>query len=206
MTIESTTHAKAQIVTYQQNKQGKDCCGDSYLSIETDTHFICALADGLGSGRLAKRSANIAMELIRKFHHEEVSTLLKKINHALVKERGVVITILKIDFLTNTLTYGNVGNISTYLLTEQGEVNRLLPVLGYLSGRPYQENVLKLPFYSGSTFLLHSDGASFSWVDSHWLQQSLSLNEAMEKLVSKMKYKDDDATIIIGRMYDEPKK
>lgn len=72
------THKKAQIVTYQQNKKGRECCGDSYLSIETDTHFICALADGLGSGPLAKQSANRAMEVIRKHHEEEMFFYCKK--------------------------------------------------------------------------------------------------------------------------------
>lgn len=123
-----------------------------------------------------------------------------------MNERGVVISILKINFDTNILTYGNVGNINTYLITEQEGIQRLFPMPGYLSGRKFAENVLKASYQTGLTFLLHSDGAIFSQLDEDWFKQSFSLNEVMEKLISNMESHDDDLTVIVGRINDEPTK
>ena len=67
--------------------------------------FICALADGLGSGEFAKDSADAVMEEIENYADESIETIVKKCNEVLVKKRGVVLGIIKLDFTTKIYFY-----------------------------------------------------------------------------------------------------
>src|SRR5699024_9744477 len=88
------------VAVYQKTKVGNHLCGDSYFYKETDDGFICALADGLGSGEYAKESSDIVMDVIRHHMGASVKDLVKKCNKRLYGKRGVVLGILKFDFKT----------------------------------------------------------------------------------------------------------
>ncbi|SDI21998.1 PP2C family serine/threonine-protein phosphatase [Alteribacillus bidgolensis] len=196
--IENKTHSKVDIAAFQQEKKGNYRCGDAYVTVETDDYFICALADGLGSGEGAYRSAKKAMDIIEQYHHENVPSMLEKCNRALIQERGVVITILKACFSVNEIVYGNIGNIGTYLISDKGEASRPIPAPGYMSGRKFQYRLAHFPFRKGFQFLLHSDGITISQADQQWIKTSRSPECSIQHLSKKAKNYDDDTTIIAG--------
>ncbi|MFB4165184.1 PP2C family serine/threonine-protein phosphatase [Alteribacillus sp. JSM 102045] len=196
--IENKTHSKVDIAAFQQGKKGNYCCGDAYVTVEADNYFICALADGLGSGEGAYHSSKIAMDVIREHHQENVPNLLEKCNRALIQERGVVITILKVYFTTNEIVYGNIGNIGTFLFSDKGESTRPIPAPGYMSGRKFQYRLAHFPFRKGFQFLLHSDGVTVSQSDQQWLKNAHSPELSIQHLSKKAKNQNDDVTIIAG--------
>ncbi|RSL29415.1 indirect negative regulator of sigma-B activity [Salibacterium salarium] len=198
--INNKTHSKVEISTFQQVKQGNKRCGDDYVTIETESSFICALADGLGSGEGAHCSANIAMEVVKDYYDEDVSLILDKCNQALIHERGVVITILKFYFDTNEIIYGNIGNVETFLFSKEGEMRRPIPVPGYLCGRKFRYRLERFPMCDGSYFVLHSDGMTISRTDQESIKHSECPNTSIQQIAQKAQKKNDDIAVIVGRM------
>ncbi|SFE78811.1 PP2C family serine/threonine-protein phosphatase [Alteribacillus iranensis] len=197
--IETKTHANVAVAVYQQGKNGSSWCGDGYITIETDSYFLCALADGLGSGENAARSSELAMEAVKKNQDESVPVMLEACNKALAEERGVVITILKAYFDSNTLAYGNVGNIATYLFPPGEEMKRPIPTTGYLSGRKYKYRMEYYPFQSGFHFVMHSDGIQIPRSDQQWMNRIISPHTSIKQLEKHAK-QDDDVTVLIGQV------
>ncbi|SDH80842.1 negative regulator of sigma-B (phosphoserine phosphatase) [Alteribacillus persepolensis] len=196
--IENPTHAKVDVAAFQKRKKGNYQCGDAYVTVETDDYFVCALADGLGSGEMAYRSSKKTMDIVQQYHGDSVPRLLEKCNRALLRERGVVITILKVYFAANEMVYGNIGNIATYFITSSGEASRPIPAPGYMAGRKFQYRLDYFPVQKGFQFLLHSDGITMTSSDQQWLKYSPSPERSVEQLSKKAQNEDDDTTIIAG--------
>src|SRR5699024_1034699 len=129
------------VAVYQQPKEGNYYCGDSYFYEQSDSEFICAIADGLGSGEYAKESSQIVIDIIRENSHADVDDLVKKINKQLLGKRGVVVGILKVNLIDKIFTYSSIGNIGVMLVKEGKKVKRNIPNSGYLAGyrRPFKE-------------------------------------------------------------------
>ncbi|SFL50578.1 PP2C family serine/threonine-protein phosphatase [Salibacterium qingdaonense] len=200
MMIENPTHTKVEIAAFQQKKEGAGCCGDAYVTIETASYFLCALADGLGSGAPAHRSALIAMEVVREYHGHRIETILEQCNRALFQERGVVMTILKADFDAGEIIYGNIGNVETYLFSEDRGLKRPMPAPGYLSGRSCNYRIQKYPIEQGSHFVMHSDGITMSKSERETMKHSTSPWESIQYFSEKAQQQNDDTTVVIGHI------
>ncbi|WP_170841190.1 PP2C family serine/threonine-protein phosphatase [Salibacterium halotolerans] len=198
--IENQTHAKVEIAAFQQEKEGANCCGDDYVTVETDSYFLCALADGLGSGEPAYRSSSVAMDMVRKYHDQSIETMLHQCNRALFHERGVVITILKVDFAFNEIIYGNIGNVETYLFNQDGVMNRPMPMSGYLSGRPFKYRMQQYPIEQGTHFVMHSDGIKFSKSDREKMKHAGSPRTPIQYFAEKAQEQNDDITVVVGHI------
>ncbi|UOR10311.1 SpoIIE family protein phosphatase [Halobacillus amylolyticus] len=153
-------HKHVAVSVYQKAKKGNYYCGDSYFYKETDDAFICALADGLGSGELAKESSQAVMDVIEKFPALEVESIIKKCNDALLGKRGVVLGILRIDFTHQIYSYSSIGNIGVITLERGGKRQRNIPLAGYLAGYTRKLKVTRGDVKPGMIFLLFSDGVS----------------------------------------------
>ncbi|MFD2705920.1 PP2C family serine/threonine-protein phosphatase [Salibacterium lacus] len=198
--IENQTHAKVEIAAFQQEKQGAGCCGDAYVTIETESYFLCALADGLGSGEPARRSALIAMDVVRTYHGHRIETILQQCNRELFQERGVVMTVLKADFHSGEMIYGNIGNVETYLFSADGELKRPMPAPGYLSGRTCSYRIQKFPIEQGSHFVMHSDGIMMSKCERETMKHSTSPGASIQYFSEKAQQQNDDITVVIGHI------
>ncbi|UOE94369.1 PP2C family serine/threonine-protein phosphatase [Alkalihalobacillus sp. LMS39] len=200
MVVEYKIHDHVKVAVYQQAKAGNYCCGDSYVMIETKQYFLCAIADGLGSGEGAWISSDEVMKMIKEFHHEPIEALMKRCNEALVGKRGAVLTVLKVDYEENLLHYSNVGNIGFIYYLQNGEVIRPIPTRGFLSGRKTTIKVERYPYKSGSAFLLYSDGMKLS--SSKQLNTAMlqSPDEAADFIRENIENKADDLTVLIGQI------
>ncbi|MFC5714069.1 SpoIIE family protein phosphatase [Thalassorhabdus alkalitolerans] len=198
--IENKQLTKVDLATFQKGKSGNLRCGDAFVTIETDEYFLCAVADGLGSGEGAYRSAMIAMDIVEKHHTDPVPSLLEQCNQALMHERGVVITILKVMYQTNEIVYGNIGNIGCMLFTHDGQALRPIPAPGYLSGRKFQYRMEHFPYRKGFSFILHSDGATFTTEQQRWLRQMKNPEEVVSRMAETAKNSNDDVTIVVGQV------
>ncbi|MCP3029729.1 SpoIIE family protein phosphatase [Halobacillus sp. A1] len=150
--------SRVAISIYQKAKKGNYYCGDSYYYKETDEGFICALADGLGSGEMAWDSSQAVMDVIEQYPDLDIETIIKKCNDALLGKRGVVLGILKIDFNKQSYSYSSIGNIGIITIDIDGNRGRNIPLAGYLAGYPRKLRVSHGKAEPGMVFLLFSDG------------------------------------------------
>jgi negative regulator of sigma-B (phosphoserine phosphatase) len=151
---------KVQVSVYQQPKSGQTYCGDSYCYAESQNHFICALADGLGSGKYAKESSQIVIDIIDDNVHAPIEDLMKMCNKALFGKRGVVLGVLKMNFKEKTYSYTSIGNIGILYVDEQRRKKRNIPSAGFLTGYPKPFRVMTGKLEEQMNFIMFSDGVT----------------------------------------------
>lgn len=193
---------KVDVAVYQKAKKGQYYCGDSYFYTETEDEFLCVLADGLGSGEFAMESSQIVIEIIRSNIHTTVKQLITLCNKRLSGKRGVVVGILKLDFLSKRYSFSSIGNIGVLTIPKNGKKKRNIPNAGYLAGyhRPFKVVSDKLD--SEMNFIMFSDG-----VKDADLSNAMFLNKDAQQIVIDYEHtfgeaRDDDTTLIAMR-YDE---
>ncbi|GAA0311411.1 phosphoserine phosphatase RsbX [Gracilibacillus halotolerans] len=187
---------RVEVSVFQKPKKGNYYCGDSYFYLETNHTFICALADGLGSGEFAKESSQLVVETIKKYYKEPIKQILRRCNEQLLGKRGVVLGILQMDFESDEYYYTSIGKISLITVTEDSIKTRNIPQAGYLTGyeRPYK--IVRNKLKSGMTFVLFSDG-----VTSEDISSMPIVGEDMESITNSFAELytgdlEDDTTII----------
>ncbi|WP_188456860.1 SpoIIE family protein phosphatase [Virgibacillus oceani] len=190
---------KVQVAVYQKAKKGNYHCGDSYYYSESKNEFICALADGLGSGEFAKESSQAVVDIIRNNVDASVEQLIKKSNEQLLGKRGVVLGILKINYLSNRYSFSSIGNIGVMTITADGKKKRNIPNAGYLAGyhRPFKVVTEKIE--PEMNFIMFSDGVT----DSD-LSQRYFLNKKVDDITKSFAHvsgeaRNDDTTLIAMR-------
>ncbi|MFC4402031.1 protein phosphatase 2C domain-containing protein [Gracilibacillus xinjiangensis] len=148
------------VSVFQKAKSGNYYCGDSYFYHEEDGTFICALADGLGSGEYAKESSQIVVDTIKADSNMPIKSLLHKCNQKLIGKRGVVLGILQINLEDEKYFYSSIGNIGLITITSESLKKRNIPQPGYLSGYDRPFKVLAGTVEQDMIFIMFSDGVT----------------------------------------------
>lgn len=188
------------VSTYQRAKDNNEYNGDSYITIETDDYFVCAIADGLGSGKPAKESADAAIESIKETHGQSVERMLEVANRSLYGKRGVVMSVFKIDFHTWELSFSGIGNICLILYLENGDVIRPITYSGYLSGKPQTFRVERITIERPIFFLMYSDGFKVNLNNKEIFRRMDSPEYAVKFIKHRLVEHHDDVTYVIGKM------
>ncbi|WP_329958850.1 PP2C family serine/threonine-protein phosphatase [Sporosarcina sp. G11-34] len=187
-------HVEAYV--YQEAKEGNRESGDTYFIHSEDDYFICAIADGLGNGPIARQSALIIPTVLKEHHSESPDELLSRCNEYMVSKRGAAVAIVKVDYNLKTIQYSCVGNVRFYMLHGREKMIYPLPVMGYLSGRPQRLNTQEYRYDKGDLFFLHSDGVELR-SPSASLRKSSGPYELYENVLELIEH-GDDATFIAG--------
>ncbi|MRH43616.1 SpoIIE family protein phosphatase [Aquibacillus halophilus] len=188
-----------EVSIYQKPKKGNYYCGDSYYYKESATQFICALADGLGSGEYAKESSQAVVDIIANDNEASVEQIFNECNKELTGKRGVVLGVLKMDLEKGTYAFTSLGNIGIMAISDNCEKKRNIPNSGYLGGyrRPFKIFQGKLD--EGMVFIMFSDGVTsralsskyFYSKDVHTITETFSAVSATNQ--------EDDTTLIAMR-------
>ncbi|GGD27134.1 SpoIIE family protein phosphatase [Pontibacillus salipaludis] len=191
-----TKEPKVDLKVFQQPKKGNYYCGDSYFYQQTEDGFICALADGLGSGEYARESSKAVMEVIEENVNGSIDSIINKANDTLRDKRGAVLGILRMDFSEGTYSFTSIGNIGIVVVPAHGKKQRNIPVAGYLSGYPRPYNVKRDSLHPGMLFFMFSDGVNERTLSSNtFVSKNLELIMDSFKQQQPVKY-DDDTTFI----------
>lgn len=189
-----------EVIVHQSIKEGNYECGDSYYYVTMDDYFTCVVADGLGSGKFANEASTAVIDVVKKYHHENVNDIMKRSNTALFQKRGAAVAVFKVFFKTREFHYSCVGNIRFFLYSKNGKLTYPLPVTGYLSGKPAKFNTRIYTYEAESKFLIHSDGINPNGVRA-LLVSGLSNECISTQLKERFSSKMDDATFIIGTLH-----
>lgn len=198
--IDTYNFTNMQVLAYQRAKDDNKYNGDSYITLETDKYFVCAIADGLGSGKLAKESADAAIFSIKKTHDQSVERMLEEANQSLYGKRGVVMTVFKINYETMELSFSGVGNIDLILYDENGDIIRPVTYSGYLSGKPQKYRVERLFIEKPISFLMYSDGFKVNAKIKDIFKRLKSPEHAVHYIKERLVENKDDVTYVIGKM------
>lgn len=197
--MDSIRHSYLEVFVYQEAKEGKHECGDTYFTFMNDQYFLCAIADGLGSGPIARQSSEIMPMILAEYHHETIDELLLRCNKLMYQKRGAAVAIVKVDFTCKTIEYSCVGNIKFYITRKDDDkMIYPLPVMGYLSGRPQKLRAQKYVYKPGDLFLLHSDGVVLKNPKVS-MRSSIGAFDLHRSLLDTIAH-GDDATFIAGSL------
>ncbi|SDR06519.1 SpoIIE family protein phosphatase [Virgibacillus salinus] len=192
-----------EVAIFQKAKKGQYYCGDSYFYTETENEFVCVLADGLGSGELAKESSQIVIDIIKSNIHTTVEQLIKKSNQQLTGKRGAVIGIVKIEFHTRSYSFSSIGNIGMLTITENGKKKRNIPNAGFLAGyhRPFKVVTGRLE--PKMNLIIFSDGVSDAELSQRFLLNK-DVNQVTNAYANHIEgtARSDDTTLIAIRYED----
>ncbi|ANU24298.1 RsbX [Planococcus donghaensis MPA1U2] len=197
--MEKIQHSFINAFIFNAAKKGNYESGDSYHTVLTDDYFICSVADGLGSGPIARESSQVIPQILREYHHETVDQLMQRFNKLMIHKRGAAVAIFKVDFNNKTLEYSCVGNIRFYLYRKvKDEIIYPLPVMGYLSGRPQKLRTQLYTYVENDLFLIHSDGVDLRNPKS--MMRKATIPEQLYSDILESIQTVDDATFITGSL------
>lgn len=190
---------KVDLFVYQEAKSGNLESGDTYYITKTDDFMLCAIADGLGNGPVAKESADIIPRILEEYKEETLDELLLRCNELMIRKRGAAVAIVKIDYKSQTISYSCVGNVKFYMYKRATDkMIYPLPVMGYLSGRKQKINTQTYACDQHDLFMLHSDGVVMS------SPKSTIKNAANAECLSETVFREikhgDDSTFIVGSL------
>ncbi|MGM0522879.1 MAG: indirect negative regulator of sigma-B activity [Bacillota bacterium] len=187
------------ISVYQKAKKGNYYCGDSYYYTETSDGFLCVVADGLGSGEVAKESSQAVIDTIKEHPHASGGALVKLLNQALIGKRGVVLGILRLDYREKMYSYTSIGNIGLMTIDQATLKKRNIPIPGYLGVYPRKMKEVRDTLEEGTLFAVFSDGVHAKEL-SHVLFQSDDVHDITDQFHDRMAHKrDDDTTLVVLR-------
>jgi negative regulator of sigma-B (phosphoserine phosphatase) len=190
---------KVKTAIFQKPKEGNYHCGDSYFYLETENEFLCAIADGLGSGEYAKESSQIVINIIRKNMDQPIESIIKICNEQLFGKRGVVLGVLKMYFRSSVYSFSSIGNIGIVVVDQNKKKKRNIPSSGYLAGYPRKFKVVQGKLEPNMNFVMFSDG-----VTDKDLSEMSVFGQSVDNIIQTFKYKsnpvrDDDTTLIAMR-------
>ncbi|KSU77394.1 MULTISPECIES: protein phosphatase 2C domain-containing protein [Fictibacillus] len=198
--IQDFSYDKIAVSSFQKPKNGNELCGDSFYVTETRDYFICAVADGLGSGGLARKASQAAVIAVEKNHQLEVEEIMQVCNEELKGTRGAVLSIFKIDFNQRIVRYAGVGNIRFMMAGEDRKLIYPLPTVGFLSGKPQKFRVQQFPFDDQTAFIIYSDGMEIHTQSRSILTNMISPRESAAYLGNLSQKLIDDATCLVGKV------
>lgn len=94
-----------EALVYHKPKSGNQESGDAYFIHTGEDYFLFAIADGLGSGPIARQSAEIIPDVLAEYHHESLDELLNRCNEYMIQKRGAAVAIVKVDVKDKTIHY-----------------------------------------------------------------------------------------------------
>jgi phosphoserine phosphatase RsbX len=100
-------------------RPGELVCGDFPIAVDVgSTAALFGAADGLGHGAAAETAALRAAEVANRSRSEPPDVLLQLCHRGLADTRGAAITLARIDFETDTLSWIGIGNVTADLVAK----------------------------------------------------------------------------------------
>jgi negative regulator of sigma-B (phosphoserine phosphatase) len=181
--------------------------GDQYVVKVFPNGALTAVVDGLGHGHGAAVVAKTAAATLSLHASEPVAALLRRCHEALLRTRGVVMSLASFNALSETMTWLGVGNVSGVLLRADPKASpprEMLLARGGVVG--YRLPTLRSASHSlapGDTLIFSTDGIRSGFT------QNLVLNGAPQEIADRILAEygrgTDDALALVVRYAGQPR-
>jgi hypothetical protein len=154
---------KADIRTVIIPKPGEEKCGDGFHSVITESSVKLFLGDGLGHGPEAEKAVLVATQAFAACEEESPHEIIRVINEAVKKTRGLVGTVAVFDILQKKWRLCGVGNIATRLqsYTSSKNYSSYNGIIGLNVPKTLKDQ--EIDFEAGQQVILCSDGIKSRW-------------------------------------------
>jgi negative regulator of sigma-B (phosphoserine phosphatase) len=182
--------------------QGEERSGDRAVFVGWDDGALVAAIDGLGHGGDAADAAEEAAKVVSEHARDAPERLLQHCHEALVKTRGVVMTLAWFDLASSSLTWTGVGNVEGRLMRATAPPgvapeSALIKggVIGYSlpSVRPTTTQV-----HRGDILVMATDGISSAFAGS--LVAGIEAQALAERILAEHGRGTDDALVVVVRL------
>lgn len=177
--------------------------GDRGIAVEIgDAAALFGVVDGLGHGPAAAEAALRAVDVVTRASSERVEVLIELCHRVLVGTRGVAMTLARIDFAVNRLTWAGIGNVTANLVAKAPtgiEIRSSALLAGGIVGyripeiRPAQ----LVPIRPGDLIVISTDGIAEDYLEH--IDFSASAVAIAEGLLGKDAKETDDAMVLAAR-------
>lgn len=185
----------------QVNCPGEKVCGDGYQIKNINGGIQILVGDGLGHGVNAHEAVEMACKAFRISRETDPVALLREIHQSVKKSRGLVATIVTLDYKTATWQICGIGNISTRIFNGL-EGKTYTPYNGIVGHNvPRTLNVTTVPYSKHQLLIMHSDGLKTRWN----LKDLPSLLKYEPATIAASLYKgnvrgNDDTTVLVAKI------
>jgi anti-sigma regulatory factor (Ser/Thr protein kinase) len=144
-------------------KPGEKECGDGFFCFQTADHIKLFLGDGLGHGPEAAKAVLLAGEAFKACEECNPVEMIRYINDAVKKSRGLVGTVAVFDLKQKSWKICGVGNIATKVTGPVGSKNYMAynGIIGL--NVPNTLSVQEIDYERGQFLIMCSDGLKSRW-------------------------------------------
>jgi negative regulator of sigma-B (phosphoserine phosphatase) len=184
-------------------RPGESVCGDRMIAVDVDgTAALIGVLDGLGHGTEAAEAASCGVDVLRAARAEPLDVLVQRCHRALSGTRGVAMTLVRIDFRTDTLSWAGIGNVAADLVAKHPagvEVRSSARLAGGIVGYRIPEALTpqEVPIRPGDLLVITSDGVVEDHLDDiDFAASSLAIADQILRRHAK---DSDDALVLAAR-------
>jgi phosphoserine phosphatase RsbX len=184
-------------------RPGEKVCGDRLIAVEVNgTSALIGVLDGLGHGAEAAEAANCGVDVLRANRAEPLDVLVQRCHRALSGTRGVAMTLARIDFQTDTLSWVGIGNVAADLVAKHPaglEVRSSARLAGGIVGYRIPEALApqQVPIRPGDLLVIASDGIVEDHLDD--IDFSASSLAIADQILHEHAKDNDDALVLAAR-------
>jgi phosphoserine phosphatase RsbX len=182
---------------------GENTCGDRSIAIEiSKTAALFGVLDGLGHGGQAAQAATRGVEILGQDPSRPLGVLAQLCHRALTDSRGVAMTLARIDFEADLLSWTGIGNVDAHLVVKSPsgiEVRSSARLTSGIVGFRIPETVdtQTISMKPGDLLVMASDGISGDHLDG--IDFAAPAQAIAEQILQGHAKDNDDATVLTAR-------
>ncbi|ORB74658.1 SpoIIE family protein phosphatase [Mycobacterium scrofulaceum] len=177
--------------------------GDRGLAVDIDGEAaLFGVVDGLGHGPEAAAAALRAIDAVTRSGSERLEVLVQLCHRVLEGTRGVAMTLARVDFAANTLTWTGVGNVTADLVAKsatgvqiRSSARLTAGIVGYRIPEVRPAQVVSIR--PGDLLVMSTDGIAGDYLDH--VDFAASAVAIAEELLGKDAKETDDAMVLTAR-------
>jgi serine phosphatase RsbU (regulator of sigma subunit) len=184
-------------------RPGEVVSGDRSIAISAGTNgALFGVVDGLGHGWPAATAATSAVEVVDAVPTEPLADLMQLCHRALTETRGAAITLARINFDTDTLSWIGVGNVTANLIAKRPggvEVRSSVRLAGGIIGFRIPDGTApqEVSITPGDLVVITTDGISDGYLDT--VDFAASAPVIAEHILAAHSKESDDALVLAAR-------
>ncbi|WP_006242722.1 SpoIIE family protein phosphatase [Mycolicibacterium tusciae] len=184
-------------------RPGEAVCGDHPVALDIgEDAALFGVIDGLGHGEAAAAAAQRAAEIVDVRRAEPLDVVIQRCHQALTETRGVAMTLARVDFETDALSWIGVGNVAADLVAKHPvgvEVRSSALLVGGIVGyrMPQTLSASQVSMSPGDLLVMSSDGIAEHHLES--IDFAAHATTIAEQLVGLYGRETDDALVLAAR-------